>query len=55
VDASQGGQIDVLEIAMLTYSARHGPVARISGDGKVEGSVAGVGDEVDGPRFRYVL
>jgi hypothetical protein len=30
-------------------------VARISGDGKVEGGAAGIGDEIEGPRFRYVL
>jgi hypothetical protein len=39
---------------------KYGVVGRIDGDGKhgdgVEGGgLAGVGDENDGPRFRYVL
>lgn len=40
---------------------KYGVVGRVDGDGKVmgdgaaEGVVAGVGDENEGPRFRYVL
>jgi hypothetical protein len=35
---------------------KYGSVARISGDGKVaDGGSAGVADENDGPRFRFVL
>ena len=40
--------------------AKYGIVGRVNGDGKVGdgltgGGAAGVGDENDGPRFRYVL
>jgi len=39
---------------------KYGAVGRVDGDGKVAdgisgGGAAGVGDENDGPRFRYVL
>ena len=39
---------------------KHGAVGRVGGDGKVADGVSGVGvarvgDENDGPRFRYVL
>jgi hypothetical protein len=39
---------------------KYGVVGRVDGDGKVAdgvtgGGAAGVGDENDGPRFRYVL